>query len=349
MKVMHILNTGLFSGAENVVLSIIRSMPQEIESIYVSLNGPIKTILEENDVTYCLVDKMTPQAIHNTIKTYKPDIIHAHDYTTGVVAALAGTKIPIINHLHNNSPWIKQMSFRSVLYYLATLRFKKILTVSEAIQEEYIFGKLLKPACLVVGNPVELSGIQKKAAQKLWHKQYDIGYMGRMSEAKNPFMFVDIVHAVAQSVPGIKAVMIGTGELREAVQSYIETRGLTESIELLGFQENPYHILKNCKLMCMPSKWEGFGLAAAEALALGLPVVAGDVGGLKDIVNDFCGKRCDSLSEYTEEILKLLSDQSYYKGKSQQAIVRARQLDNAEMYYKKICMVYRELLQEQKI
>lgn len=46
MKVMHILNTGLYSGAENVVISLIKSMPREIESIYVSLNGPIRTILE---------------------------------------------------------------------------------------------------------------------------------------------------------------------------------------------------------------------------------------------------------------------------------------------------------------
>ena len=55
----------------------------------------------------------------------------------------------------------------------------------------------------------------------------------------------------------------------------------------------------------MPSLWEGFGLAAVEALTLGLPVVCSGAGGLCDIVNDSCGKICKTLDEYVSELVAM--------------------------------------------
>lgn len=89
--------------------------------------------------------------------------------------------------------------------------------------------------------------------------------------------------------PGLWNQDVLTAE-RDKYGARIEELGLVHVIRLYGFQKNPYIYLKQAKVMCMPSKWEGFGLAAVEALALGKPVIAAPVGGLNDIINDNCGK-----------------------------------------------------------
>lgn len=137
--------------------------------------------------------------------------------------------------------------------------------------------------------------------------------------------------------------MIGDGELRGKVETEIEKFNLNDNIDLVGFQKNPYTFLVQSKILCMPSKWEGFGLAAVEALAYKLPVVASLVGGLKNIINDSCGKLCSNVYEFVDELLKLLNENEYYNNKRVGAYKRAQEYDNIELYSKKIISIYSEL------
>ena len=131
------------------------------------------------------------------------------------------------------------------------------------------------------------------------------------------------------------------GELREIVEEKIQELGLEEIINLKGFLENPYEILQKCKVLCMPSRWEGFGLAAVEALALGVPVVATEVGGLPGIIDESCGKLCDSKETFVEEIGSLLSDSELYRKKISGANKRAEELDNIDQYISDMINVYK--------
>jgi len=117
---------------------------------------------------------------------------------------------------------------------------------------------------------------------------------------------------------------------------------------LTGYLENPYGYLKNSKLICIPSIWEGFGLVAVEAMALGIPVVASSVGGLKDIVNDECGKLCSQLDQYSEEIVRLLNDEDYHKSKSENCFKRALELANIEKYCDNIKKIYNLVKKDKK-
>ena len=98
---------------------------------------------------------------------------------------------------------------------------------------------------------------------------------------------------------------------------------LVNNVHCLGFIDNPYGIINQSKVLCIPSSWEGFGLVAVEALSLGKPVVAANVGGLPGIVTEESGKVCTYESEYIEEIVKLLTDSNYYFMKSSGANDRA--------------------------
>ena len=343
LKVMHVLCMGSFSGAENVAITLINSLKDEVDSVYVSPTGSIHDVLVENDIKHYIVDKVSVPEIRKAIKDEKPDIIHAHDFTAGIVSALSTLRIPVINHLHNNSLWIKSLCIKSIAYGLSALRYKKILTVSDAVMDEYIFGKLLKKKTEVVGNPINLQVIRDKAEKAELNEPSDVVFLGRLSEPKNPIFFIEIINELVKKMPELKVAVIGDGELREAVEKKIAGYGLENNIRLWGFQKNPYGLVKNSKVMCMPSKWEGFGLAAVEALSLGKPVVAAPVGGLKKIVTDECGKLCESKEEFAESLYELLNDTLLLENKMSHAIERADVYDNIDKYKKQIYKMYKDV------
>ena len=340
IKVMHVLCMNSYSGAENVVITLINSLKKRVDSVYVSPDGSIREIVESYGIKHYAIEKVSVTNIRKAIKDIKPDIIQAHDFTAGIICAVAANGIPVINHLHNNSPWIKRYSVKSFLYALTCFRFKKILTVSDSVMDEFVFGKWFVKKTTVIGNPIDLSVILNKAESSEKCDESDIIFLGRLVAQKNPLLFIDIVAEIVKNNPEIRIAIVGDGDLRKDVQDKIMEYGISQNVKLYGFQANPYGLLSKSKVMCMPSNWEGFGLAAVEALALGKPVVASPVGGLKNIVNNECGKLCKRKEEYAKELEELLTDETYYRKKACAAKKRAYEYDNILSYSEKIEKIY---------
>ena len=104
MKVLHLLNSNKYSGAENVVCQIFGMMQDEpsVEMLYCSPDGPIREALEERRIPFSAVNCLSISEVKRIIRQFQPDIIHAHDFTAGIISSLAAGSIPVINHLHNN-------------------------------------------------------------------------------------------------------------------------------------------------------------------------------------------------------------------------------------------------------
>ncbi len=332
IRVLHILNTDSFSGAENVAISIIRETSEEAEGIYLSKDGNIRKILDRKKIAFYPIEKLNVRVLKNAISELEPDIIHAHDFTAGIISVFSTNKIPIINHLHNNSPWIKRISWKTILFGMTCTQFKKILTVSNSIMDEYIFGKYFQRKVIVIGNPFSIQKIQKKSEYAEIKLKSDIIFLGRLSKPKNPFLFLDVINDLAKILPNIQAVMVGDGELRVQIESRIYELNLEKNVTLYGFQENPYGLLDAGKILCMPSLWEGFGLAALEALSLGKPVIATPVGGLVEIIDSTCGKLCITKEDFVKELYHLLTVEEEYNAKSSGAYIRAKKFDNVQKY-----------------
>lgn len=343
MRILHILNTASFSGAENVAITIIKNMSAGNTAAYASLDGSIKNKLIEEGVEFLPIKKMNPKVVNSIIKDYEPDIIHAHDFTTSIISALTTTKIPIISHLHNNVPWLKKYHVYSFLYLMASQRFEKVLGVSDAIFDEYVFSESIRNKTQVVSNPINVEDIKLKA-DKGEKKQYDIIFLGRLTEQKNPIRFIELMGRLKNDIPNFKVAIIGTGELGNICKNKISNLNLEKNIELLGFMNNPYGILSHSTVLCMTSDWEGFGLVAVEALSLGVPVVATPVGGLLGIVNEDCGLLTFDDEAYIDEVKRIILDNGYRRSKSEFASLRAYELDNVKEYISALENLYEEVM-----
>ncbi len=343
MVILHILNSRIYSGAEHVVCSIIKNLPSEYQCVYLSPKGNIQERLEQEGIEYYSVDKLSVKIVKRAVESIKPDVIHAHDFRASVIAAEAVKgEIKVVSHLHCNPPWLKKVCINSLIYKHYAAYFQSILTVSDSVEKEYRYAEKIKDQIQVVGNPFSVKEVQEKITDRE-KEEYDLLFVGRMTEEKNPLQFVEIFKSLkTEKRLNIKGVMIGAGELYETCEKRIRQYGLQENLKMLGFQENPYKYMATSKVLCMPSKWEGFGLVALEAMSLGCPVVAGSVGGLQDIVTEESGKKCKTHAEYVEEIAKLLKDEVYYSAKSKGARERADGYDNLEEYIGKIVKIYQE-------
>ena len=266
-------------------------------------------------------------------------MIHAHDFTASIVCGLATSHVPVISHIHHNAPWLRRIGVKTVAYWLSSVRYKKVIGVSSSVFDEFVFGRFIKKKTEVIGNPIDLLQIRDAAMSAEINDGYDIAFIGRLSEAKNPIMFVDIASEWSKRM-SLRAVMIGEGEMKGMVEKRISELGLTDAVELLGFLENPHGVLAESRILCVTSTWEGYGLVAAEALALGKPVVATPVGGLTTIIKGTEGRLCQSTKDFVDAIESLLKNEDEYFESSKSAQMRASELDNLGEYAEKIHHVY---------
>lgn len=339
MKVLHLLKSDKFSGAENVVLTIMDSL-KDIDMVYASMDGPIRQVVESRGFCFYPLEAPSVSAVKKAIDEIQPDVIHAHDFSMATIAAWGAGKIPVVAHLHNNPLWLRKPSLQSIALALALSRIRYIISVSNAIEDEYIFRSLFAEKNIVISNVVDAENVINRSLELCDVRKTDLVFLGRLTAQKCPLLFCQIVNEIRKIVPGITARMIGDGELRTEVENYIENNCLSANIELVGFQSNPYPQLNAGGIMVMPSAWEGFGLAAVEGLCLGKPIVCSGVGGLADIIDDSCGAKCQSIDEYRNAILRLLQDERMYQNVSKGARMRSKEYTNVKCYAEKIRNVY---------
>ncbi|PEZ83312.1 MULTISPECIES: glycosyltransferase [Bacillaceae] len=339
-RILHLLSSNAFSGAENVVINMIGSMADEFEFVYVSPNGSIENVLVEKNIPYIPLIKMNPYYLNQIFRKWKPDIIHAHDFRASINSVLSLYPCTKISHLHQNPIWLRQINLRSLTYMSTCFSYKKILTVSKEILDEAIFSKIVSDKSFILKNNVNIQNVINSSLVEHNNLNYDIAFIGRLTEVKNPLRFIEIVKNLVLQKPSIKVVMIGDGNLKDECIKKIKEYNIEKNIKMTGFLENPFVILKNSKLLAITSNWEGFGLVAVEAMALGKPVIATPVGGLKSIINENCGYFCETDKEFVERIIKILDDESHYIKLSEQCKKESMLFDNQQEWVSKIKELY---------
>lgn len=342
-KVLHVLSSNDFAGAENVAMCIISNLSDSFECAYASPAGGIKDILASRDITYIPIEKFSYAQIRKVIKEWKPDIIHAHDFTATIKCLLASITVPVVSHIHQNPAWLKTVNMYSILFFLACLKIKEIIVVSPAIQETTFLTHLFNKKTKVIKNIIDINWITKKAASYT-DKAYDIAFIGRFEDIKNPLRFINIVSQVTEEFPGLKVIMMGGGALEEECRKVIIAKRLQGNIDLKGFLVNPYPILKNSKVLVMTSKSEGLPMVAIEALSMGKPVIVPQLVGIENVVDRGCGYICKTDKEFVDNIVTLLNFDENYLKMSLAASIKAEIICDMDKYKEQVKQVYRNAI-----
>lgn len=348
-KVLFVTNTSSFSGAEKVSLTIIKNLMDKYQFIYILVgHGNMQEILDKNGIKYITIEKLSVKKMKEIISQEQPDLIHANDFRASFVSSFFAKKVAVISHIHQNPNWLKKVCINSFIFLYTIKKVKKVLTVSNSIIDEFIFSKLVYKKLDTVSNPVSYKEISEKVTEikPIEDRKYDICYVGRLVSVKRVDRLIDIVNVLSKKNPRIQCVIVGDGNLLNILQEKVKKLELEGNITFCGFQANPYQYMNDSKLFCLTSQWEGYGLVAFEAMALGLPVIASDVGGLKEIIDNNCGYLCDSDEEFINEIERLLSNVELLKTKSTKSYEKAKKLDNLDSYLTNISLIYEEEMEK---
>ena len=342
MKVLHVLNSRIYSGAEKVVCQIIHMFDREVEMVYCSPYSEIvESMLQQEKVTYLPVDTLVPSQLGRIIAEQKPDLIHAHDMRASFVSALCCGKIPVISHIHNNAYDSRGLSAKSVAYLLAGFRAKHILWVSRSSYEGYFFHNLFAKKSSVLFNIIDLQQVYDKQKQDENTYDFDVIYIGRLTFQKNPQRLMQLCAMMKQRKPDIRMAVVGTGELEAETKELCKQLGLEENVQFLGFQSNPMKMLSDSKCLILPSRWEGTPMCALEAMALGVPVVSTPTDGLVDLLDEGeNGFLSDDDAVLADKVVALATDEALHSAMSQNASEKAVKINDIQTYKNAILKWY---------
>ena len=110
--------------------------------------------------------------------------------------------------------------------------------------------------------------------------------IGRLEELKGTDRVLEVFNELQTDVNDVHLYYIGSGEQENFLKEEVERLKLQDKVHFLGYQKNPYSILKQAKLLLSLSKQEGFSGAVVEAVTLGIPFVSTNVGGASELSND---------------------------------------------------------------
>ncbi len=311
MKVLHVLNSNRFSGAENVVCQIIEMFRgSDFEMAYCSPEGEIRQALNERDIAFYPMQSCKVSEVKRVISYYKPDIVHAHDMKATYICSKACKDIKLISHIHNNAFDSRKISLKSIAFYLASKKADHIFWVSENALNGYRFYNAVKKKSSVLYNVIDGNKLVEKMNTDKNDYRYDIVFVGRLTYVKNPQRLLDVCKLVSEANKDVKIAIVGDGELADAAKEYCNTLNLSDNVDFLGFRANPFKIVHDAKCFVMTSHWEGLPMCILEALALGVPVVSTPVGGIKEIIrNGYNGYLSEEDSELSNYILQIISDE----------------------------------------
>jgi L-malate glycosyltransferase len=172
-----------------------------------------------------------------------------------------------------------------------------------------------------------------------------IGVVGRLrSEKGHEFLFHAMVK-VLHSFPSVRVFLVGDGPDKDRLHALAVDLGIDKSIIWAGAktQEETFSLYGIMDVVVVPSQFEGFGLTAAEAMAAGIPVIASNVGGLPEVVEDQKTGLLvppGDVEKLSASILELLTDPVKRTRLGLNGRLRARQLFSLEKFRTSMMSVY---------
>lgn len=226
------------------------------------------------------------------IRRRRPDVVLAFDTRANQIASwltrVPGLRTRVWLSLRNAlTPKHRHMLRR------AAARCEGVIAISQGLADQFLDLTGADPDKVhVIHNPAVPPALADLAAEPVddpWVQPGEpplIVAVGRLTEQKDIPTLIRAFAALRESRP-CRLMIIGQGELLEALQGLAVSVGVAENVRFAGFQRNPWKFIKRASVFVLSSAWEGFGNVLAEALSLGVPVVSTDCPhGPREILQD---------------------------------------------------------------
>lgn len=307
---------------------------------------------EGNRKTY----KFLKEGLKRVVNEYRPKIAHIQYMAPGAMPIVILRKLgikTIVATLHTDASIYKSLR---LLHFLQNHKVTVFTCVTEAAERSF-FGSsslysddtiLTKHNHFTIHNCLSPNFTIQQSPITNHQLPITIGLVARLETIKGTDLALPAFAKILKIFPECKMIIVGDGKLCEMMKQQQHDLQISEDkVTWTGLVE--YHKLSELyaqmDIVWVPSRSEGFGLSAIEAMACGCPVVASNTGGLTEIMNDsvdgllFENGNSDDLAEKT---IKLISDEEQTNKMREQAISKAKQF-TFDHYQESINSLYSKL------
>lgn len=344
MKIVFVtasLNSG---GSERVMSLLANSLVQRGHDVeIVCVNKPIVFYPIDSSVKVWLVaNEIESSSLHKKVfwlrkhvKSINPDVVIA--FMTSVycmtLSSLIGIRVPVITS--------ERIDPRHSDFFRKFIRMIILpLTSHHVVQTEHIrnyYPSFIRMKTSIIYNPVndEVFHQIENGEMKIENGERlnRIISVGRLTEQKNQKMMIRAFSKIANEFPKWQLAIYGEGPLRENLESEVESLGLNGKVLFPGRTEHVIDELRESKIFCLSSDFEGMSNAMIEAICIGLPIVTTNVSGVSELVDD--GKNgyvvpCDDVEQLAQALQKVMSNNDMQKTMSESNLKKADifKLDN---------------------
>lgn len=292
MKILYVITGLCLGGAEKVVADLADQMVlrgHEVKIAYLTGEISVKPQSTAVELIYLGLESgkdfiVASRKYRQLIKQYQPDIVHAHMVHANIFARLnrIGCKIPkLICTAHNSNEGGK---IRMLAYQYTDFLSDFNSNVSQEAVEAFIEkGAFTANNSVAIYNGIDLSRF-KYQAEREDNETISLLAIGRLNEQKDYPNLLNALVEVCKIFPNIHLNIAGEGELRSEIEALIEQLQLNHHVTLLGRRDDVPALMQQADFFILSSKYEGFGLVVAEAMACGTFVIATDCGGVREVM-----------------------------------------------------------------
>ena len=306
-KIAHFIDTIVPGGAEVLIIDICKNLkihnyqpeifhfgnPWLVENC-ARLKIPCVLVPGHNLYKSVKTLPLFTIVFRNFIKQRKVNLLHSHLFgpITGSCFATLLARIPHLGTIHDTYT-IEEKKNRIYLLRLASMLGTQLVTVSKDMQDYLCkLNKLAnfnKEDFKVVLNGVDLNTYSKLRDDKL---RFDLELspativlicVGRLAEIKRHDILISAFSKL-DTKKDVKLLLVGEGPNRQKIEELIKKLGLSQQVKMLGFRGDIPNLLALSDCFVLSSESEGLSCSITEAMASGLPIVATDVGGNKELV-----------------------------------------------------------------
>lgn len=240
------------------------------------------------------------------------------------IIAHVGIKCPLIVADRNDPRFVPGNFFirkcRDVLYNFVDG------IVLQTTKNKMYFSKRIQSKSIIIPNPVNI-GNRIRVKRK---SEKEIISVGRLMPQKNQMMLIDAWRMIADDYPDYHLIIYGEGPERTLLEARIKELKIEDKVRLPGEIKNIYEEMSKAQLFVLTSNYEGMPNALIEAMCIGLPCIATDVSGVRDLIAD--GENgiiveCNNKNELAKKISFLIEDENIRLSIGRKAVLLNKRLN----------------------